>query len=509
MVDHARAAKASTNARLNHRPAIVRGLTGCVAIVELRARRVQILGIERHQQDAPPIRVDLDQPEQLAERGAAIAHLARGLLHAKEREALAAGGEQLELPPALRRKDRRRLAKYRSPESSRRTSLRRSSMRCDGTNVAATRSQSRARHASAKASAARDAGLANHVEDMATGTWTSRRGGAAGLHDGLGGGRATRGLPRALGEQRRALRLPQLDGARAPRRRPRRCRPAARSAAASARRASAWSSSASVAAAIVDGGARELDGGGVLAAPRQRLGAHAAPGDRRLQVVAGERLALVAERLGLGGATLREQRAAEQRRGLRRVDAEAELAQTRRTPPRRQRSAAAASPSSSSMSPAKTSASSSRCVMPSSSTICRDDAIMRRAASVRPRSASSTAWQRSATASTAGAPCVMRSTRTTSRQRPLARVTGLGPQSAASGAPASTALARRRSPRAARRGERAVERGLAGADLAEPRQRMRVHGVRLRLAGGVAGRRERRRPRPRPRRPWRAAPADR
>ena len=99
--------------------------------------------------------------------------------------------------------------------------------------------------------------------------------------------------------------------------------------------------------------------------------------------------------------------------------------------------------------------------MPSSSTICRDDAIMRRAASVRPRSASSTPWQRSATASTAGAPCVMRSTRTTSRQRPLARVTGLGPQSAASGAPASTALARRRSPRAARRRERPVERRLA------------------------------------------------
>ena len=142
------------------------------------------------------------------------------------------------------------------------------------------------------------------------------------------------------------------------------------------------------------------------------------------------------------------------------------------------------------MRPAKTSASSSRCVMPSSSTICRDDAIMRRAASVRPRSASSTPWQRSATASTAGAPCVMRSTRTTSRQRPLARVTGLGPQSAASGAPASTAFARRRSPRAARGGERAVERRLAGADLAEPRERQRVHEVRLRLAGGVAQRRQ-------------------
>ncbi len=58
-----------------------------------------------------------------------------------------------------------------------------------------------------------------------------------------------------------------------------------------------------------DRGARELDRRGVLAAPRQRLGAHAAPGDRRLQVVARERLALVRQRLGLGDAILREQRA--------------------------------------------------------------------------------------------------------------------------------------------------------------------------------------------------------
>ena len=41
---------------------------------------------------------------------------------------------------------------------------------------------------------------------------------------------------------------------------------------------------------------------------------------------------------------------------------------------------------------------------------------------------------------------------------------------------------------AARRGERLVERRLARADLAEPRQRLRVDEVRLRLAGGVAER---------------------
>ena len=43
---------------------------------------------------------------------------------------------------------------------------------------------------------------------------------------------------------------------------------------------------------------------------------------------------------------------------------------------------------------------------------------------------------------------------------------------------------------AAGRGERPVERGLGRADLAEARQRERVHRVRLRLAGGVTGRRQ-------------------
>ena len=62
-----------------------------------------------------------------------------------------------------------------------------------------------------------------------------------------------------------------------------------------------------------------------LPSPRQRLRPDTAPGDRRLEVVAGERFALAAERLGLGGAALGQQRAAEQRGGLRRVDPEAVL----------------------------------------------------------------------------------------------------------------------------------------------------------------------------------------
>ena len=111
---------------------------------------------------------------------------------------------------------------------------------------------------------------------------------------------------------------------------------------------------------------------------------------------------------------------------------------------------------------------------------------MRRAASIRPRSASSTAWQRSATASTAGAPPVIRRTRTTSRQRPLARVTGLGPQSAARGRSARTASTRRRSSHGPRRGERPVEGLLGGTDPAQAFEREGVDVVGPRLAAAVA-----------------------
>src|SRR5262249_59762902 len=77
----------------------------------------------------------------------------------------------------------------------------------------------------------------------------------------------------------------------------------------------------------VDGGPGEVARRGMLTAPRQRLGPHLAPGDRRVQVVAGERLALVAERLGLHGATLCQERATEQRRGARGIDPEAVVAE--------------------------------------------------------------------------------------------------------------------------------------------------------------------------------------
>src|SRR5262245_62388546 len=72
----------------------------------------------------------------------------------------------------------------------------------------------------------------------------------------------------------------------------------------------------------LDGFPCELERGRVLAARRQCEGARAAPVDRRLEVVAGEGLALVRERLGLLGASLLEERTPEQRCGARGVDAE-------------------------------------------------------------------------------------------------------------------------------------------------------------------------------------------
>src|SRR5258706_574719 len=64
-----------------------------------------------------------------------------------------------------------------------------------------------------------------------------------------------------------------------------------------------------------------------IAASQRAMFANAAPGDRRLQVVAGERLAVVAQRFGFRGPTLCQEGATEQRRGARRIDAEAVGAQ--------------------------------------------------------------------------------------------------------------------------------------------------------------------------------------
>ena len=155
------------------------------------------------------------------------------------------------------------------------------------------------------------------------------------------------------------------------------------------------------------------------------------------------------------------------------------------------RSAAAASPSSSSTMPACTSISSSSRPSPSSSNVARQASSIVRAASARPRIASSTAWQLSAAASTVAVAGRHPQDADDVEAAPAgARTTGDGPQSAASGAPASTALTRRAVTRAARRGQRAVERRLRGADLPELRQRARLHMTGLRDARLVAQRGE-------------------
>ena len=132
-------------------------------------------------------------------------------------------------------------------------------------------------------------------------------------------GDSPHGAPRALREPGRPLGFPELDRARLLRSR-------LGAAAGGVQRSGEGESRVGVVEQDVggggelDGGLRELDRARVLAAPRERLGAHAAPRDARGQIVAGELLALVRERLGLGDAAEREQRAREQCRSLGRVD---------------------------------------------------------------------------------------------------------------------------------------------------------------------------------------------
>jgi len=72
----------------------------------------------------------------------------------------------------------------------------------------------------------------------------------------------------------------------------------------------------------------EGDGLGMLTTPRQRLGTHSTPRDRRLQIVTCERLAFVRERLRLDGSSLTQQCARQQRAGPSGIDAEPEVAET-------------------------------------------------------------------------------------------------------------------------------------------------------------------------------------
>ena len=72
------------------------------------------------------------------------------------------------------------------------------------------------------------------------------------------------------------------------------------------------------------------------------------------------------------------------------------------------------------------------------------------------------------------------------RQRPPARATGLGPNSAAGGVAPSTAVTRRRSSVARAAAEREVEHGLGLTDVAEVRQQRGPALVVLGLPRAVA-----------------------
>ena len=132
---------------------------------------------------------------------------------------------------------------------------------------------------------------------------------------------------RALPEQCRALRLPQLIcatllcvGFAAPSRR-------------AQRRSERETCVGMVEQSVGSRGDRnrslsERDGCNVLAAPRECFRAHAAPGNRCLEIVACEQFAFMRERLRLGGTVLSEQRTSEKRRGLRSIDSEPEIAKS-------------------------------------------------------------------------------------------------------------------------------------------------------------------------------------
>ncbi len=183
-----------------------------------------------------------------------------------------------------------------------------------------------------------------------------------------------------------------------------------------------------------------------VAPPGGGLGADVAPRDAGLEVGAGEPLGVGRDLVGLVDAALQQQRAAEERARLRRLTVEAAVAQlvVRGAEIGLGRAGLAVEQLDEAgrdlgfQSPVGEAELFDRPAAPTRSSGARR--------STRPRSASSTAWHRSATDSTAGAPAVMRNTRTTSRQRPLARVTGLGPHRAAGGASARIVLARRGSP---------------------------------------------------------------
>jgi hypothetical protein len=236
----------------------------------------------------------------------------------------------------------------------------------------------------------------------------------------------------------------------------------------------------------------QVDGGGMLPASRQGLGPHAPPGDRGLEVVARERLAVVAERLGVGGSPLKEQRTPEERGGPRRVDREPVGAEPL--------------------------VGDAQCTLGAGGVALEEidqpredvghqellgDAELLDHASRggdHPPRRFGTPAQRLEHGLAAERHGL-------DRRRPLGdaqhahdvEAAAAGPRDRARSPQGGERRVRQHPVRAApiagapRRGQRPVERRLAGADLAESRERQRVHRMRLRLARAVAGRRQVRR----------------
>ncbi len=196
-----------------------------------------------------------------------------------------------------------------------------------------------------------------------------------------------------------------------------------------------------------------------------------APGDRRLQRVPGETLTFRAQFACFSLSVERKTRTTEQRGGLGGVGVEAHATKSvvGQTQMRLGRSWIVDNELDDA---GELLNFQQRMAQPSSVTVRRAESIIRRAAAARPRKASNTAWHRVDVASTAGESVVIRSNRTTSRHRPPARGTGLGPHSAARGAFARTLFTRRCS-----RARRAAVRASSSATSQSPILPSRVRHV--------------------------------
>ena len=269
-----------------------------------------------------------------------------------------------------------------------------------------------------------------------------------------------------------------------------RAAPAARSATASAWRASAWSSRSSVAAAI----STAARANSIAAACSPRAASASARTPRQAIAALKESPASdslsTTDRLGLGDPALGEQRAAEQGGGLRGVDAEPLLAE-----PVVGDAQAALGGGGVSLEQLDQPGEQIGLEHALRDAELFDHAPRRRDHAPRRLGASAQRLEHGLAAQRDGfdrgrplrdAQHAHDVEAAAARARDRARSPERGDRRAGQHGIGAAAIAR-----APRGGERLVERRLAGADLAELGEHQRVHGVRLRLARGVTGGRQR------------------